>query len=300
MSQPSESINVFLVNGQPDSLTIYKLSNWNCVAVKLPRDEVYKCNRAELSLPGVYYLICDSVEQGRKAVYVGESDNIRNRLRKHLEDYKSGKEKYYWQNCVCFVSRELNKTKIRFLERHAVELGRRSGQYDILTNHVFINSYIAEEDKASMEIFLEKMNIVLSTIGISVLSQPNALVSDIVDDEQPLYFLKTGSAQAIGEFTEDGQFMIHKGARIHNLECSKAYGKTAASKRTAIIESSKVEDYLTTEDIFFSSPSGAADFILGFYVNGREVWKDKNGLSPAQNGIGKTRHRKRKKKRRSV
>ena len=47
--------------------------------------------------------------------------------------------------------------------------------------------------------------------------------------------------------------------------------------RQKILESGKVENLVTTEDILFSSSSAAADFILGYSVSGPQTWKAKDG-----------------------
>ena len=39
------------------------------------------------------------------------------------------------------------------------------------------------------------------------------------------------------------------------------------------------ENFVTTEDILFSSSSAAADFVTGYSISGPMNWKDKNGRS---------------------
>ncbi|WP_083236245.1 DUF4357 domain-containing protein [Acidaminococcus massiliensis] len=41
----------------------------------------------------------------------------------------------------------------------------------------------------------------------------------------------------------------------------------------------KVKDWVTTEDLLFSSSSAAADFVLGYSVSGPRVWKNADGKS---------------------
>ena len=48
-------------------------------------------------------------------VYIGEAENIQERLAIHINDYNSGKESYYWATAVCFVSKDLNKALIRYV-----------------------------------------------------------------------------------------------------------------------------------------------------------------------------------------
>lgn len=65
-----KSIELFLANGNADSLIIAELSNWNGKAIKIPRIEVPTCNREDLSQAGVYFLFCKE-DDGTDSVYNG-------------------------------------------------------------------------------------------------------------------------------------------------------------------------------------------------------------------------------------
>jgi len=47
--------------------------------------------------------------------------------------------------------------------------------------------------------------------------------------------------------------------------------------RKDLLDSTKVENLTTIEDILFSSSSAAADFVLGYSASGPRSWKAKNG-----------------------
>lgn len=128
------SIELFLVNGTADSLITAELSNWNGNALKIPRIEVASCNRDDFTQPGVYFLFCKE-DDGSDSVYIGEAENVRDRLLQHLRDYQSEKEKYYWNTAVVFVGRDLNKAHIRYLENRFVEIARNSKRYLVLTKN---------------------------------------------------------------------------------------------------------------------------------------------------------------------
>ena len=126
-----KSIELFLVNGTADSLIIAELSNWNGKAIKIPRIEVSACNRDDISQAGVYFLFCKE-DDGSDSVYIGEAENVKDRLVQHLRDYQSEKEKYYWSTAVVFIGRDLNKALIRYLENRFVEIARASKRYLVL------------------------------------------------------------------------------------------------------------------------------------------------------------------------
>ena len=100
-----KAIELFLVNGTTDSLVTAELSNWNGKAIKIPRTEIQGCDRDDIKGAGVYFLFCQE-EDGTDSVYIGEAENILERLNQHLRDYQSGKEKYYWTTAVIFVGRD--------------------------------------------------------------------------------------------------------------------------------------------------------------------------------------------------
>lgn len=66
---------------------------------------------------------------------------------------------------------------------------------------------------------------------------------------------------------------------INEKASEKSLGIGAIALRKKIIESGKVKDLVTTEDILFSSSSAAADFVTGYSVSGPMTWKNANGLS---------------------
>ena len=107
-----KSIELFLANGTADSLITAELSNWNGKAIKIPRIEVSECKRDDIKGAGIYFLFCKE-DDDSDSVYIGEAENIQERLIQHLRDYSSEKEKYYWNTAVLFVGRDLNKAIFR-------------------------------------------------------------------------------------------------------------------------------------------------------------------------------------------
>ena len=164
-----KTIELFLVNGTAESLTTAELSNWNGRAVKIPRLEVADCNRDDVRAAGVYFLFCEE-EDGTPAVYIGEAENVQERLIQHIRDYNSGKETYYWNTAVIFVGRDLNKASIRYLENRLVALAKQSGRYKILTKNTYQNTVLKESHKASLEEFIDNIKILINALGYKVLT----------------------------------------------------------------------------------------------------------------------------------
>ena len=272
-----KSIELFLVNGTADSLIIAELSNWNGKAIKIPRIEVSSCDRDDITQAGVYFLFCKE-DDGSDSVYIGEAENVKDRLVQHLRDYQSEKEKYYWSTAVVFIGRDLNKALIRYLENRFVEIARASKRYLVLTKNTYRNTVMKESQVAVMEEFVDNVKILINALGYKVL-EPFAQVDSstaTVDDE--LLFITSGSVNATGKVTAEG-FVVFAGATVNEKMSVKSLSAGMQKQRQKLFDSSKVNELVTTEDILFSSSSAAADFILGYSVSGPRTWKTKDGKS---------------------
>lgn len=270
-------IELFLVNGTADSLIIAELSNWNGKAIKIPRIEVSSCDRDDITQAGVYFLFCKE-DDGSDSVYIGEAENVKDRLVQHLRDYQSEKEKYYWSTVVVFIGRDLNKALIRYLENRFVEIARASKRYLVLTKNTYRNTVMKESQVAVMEEFVDNVKILINALGYKVL-EPFAQVdssTSTVDDE--LLFITSGSVNATGKVTAEG-FVVFAGATVNEKMSVKSLSIGMQKQRQKLFDSPKVNDLVTTEDILFSSSSAAADFILGYSVSGPRTWKTKDGKS---------------------
>lgn len=272
-----KTIELFLVNGTADSLIIAELSNWNGKAIKIPRIEVSSCYRDDITQAGVYFLFCKE-DDGSDSVYIGEAENIKERLVQHLRDYQSEKETYYWSTAVVFIGRDLNKALIRYLENRFVEIARASKRYLVLTKNTYRNTVMKESQVAVMEEFVDNVKILINALGYKVLKpfvQMDASTTS-VDDE--LLYIKSGSVNATGKVTTEG-FVVFAGATVNEKMALKSLSPGMLKQRQKLFDSSKVKNLITTEDILFSSSSAAADFILGYSVSGPRTWKTKDGKS---------------------
>lgn len=272
-----KSIELFLVNGTADSLITAELSNWNGKALKIPRIEVASCSRDDITQAGVYFLFCKE-DDGSDSVYIGEAENVKERLVQHLRDYQSEKEKYYWNTAVIFIGRDLNKALIRYLENRFVEIARSCKRYVVLTKNTYRNTVMKESQIAVMEEFVDNVKTLINALGYKVL-EPVLQVDSIAataDDE--LLYIATGGATATGRVTSEG-FVVLKGATVNEKVSVKSLSAGMVKLREKYLKEGKVENLVTTEDLLFSSSSAAADFVLGYSVSGPRTWKTKDGRS---------------------
>lgn len=89
---------------------------------------------------------------------------------------------------------------------------------------------------------------------------------------------KKMDAYAQGEYSaENGELIVKKGS-ILSLTLSES--KTFRGKKTIIkTREGKMDGNILTEDVRFSSPSTAANFVTGGSSNGMRLWKTEKGIA---------------------
>ena len=267
-----KAIELFLVNGTAESLITAELSNWNGKAIKIPRTEVSACDREDIKGVGIYFLNCQE-DDGTDSVYIGEAENVLDRLTQHLRDYQSGKEKYYWNTAVIFVGRDLNKALIRYLENRFVEIAKECGRYTILTKNTYKNTVLKEAQIASMEEFIDNVKILINTLGYKVLVPvPKA-------NDETIYLYCKGSGASAKGFVSAGGFTVLEGSTVsdHTVPSLETKGKSYYNLRNALIKDGTISDRVFTRDYEFKAPSAASAVILGHTSNGNVDWKTADG-----------------------
>ena len=278
-----KSIELFLVNGTADSIVTAELSNWNGKAIKIPRIEVAACKREDITQAGVYFLFCKE-DDDSNSVYIGEAENVKERLMQHLRDYNSEKEKYYWSTAIIFIGRDLNKALIRYLENRFVEIARELKRYLVLTKNTYRNTVMKESQIAAMEEFIENVKVLLGALGFKVLEpldKPDKSKNDRSDKEQnkelKLHLERTikdvGKIEADGIRTSEG-FVVLQGSHVSPIDDDTISTSLKEQRKKANLESG-----ILKEDILFSSPSYAAMFVIGKSANGLTSWKTSDGRS---------------------
>lgn len=268
-----KTIELFLVNGTADSIITAELSNWNGKAIKIPRTEVSACQRDDVRGVGVYFLICQK-DDGTDSVYIGEAENLQERLVQHLRQFQAGNEEYYWNTAVLFVGRDLNKALIRYLENRLVDIAKECGRYSVLTKNTYKKTVLKESQIAYMEEFIDNVKVLINTLGYKVLvPAPKAT------DDTTYLFCKGSGASAKG-FVSSGGFTVLKDSVIsdHVTPSFMTQGKTYFNLRNALQEDGVIADRVFVKDYEFNAPSAASAVVLGRSSNGQIAWKTEDGV----------------------
>lgn len=268
-----KTIRQFLIDGQADGRWISELSNWTGKAYKIPRTYVNQCtDRVDLSNTGVYFLFGRDDETDEEQVYIGEAENILNRIRQHLS------EKDFWTECIVFISKDnnLNKAHIKYLENHLYILAKESKRYEVVNSNVPTEASISEMDRAEMDEFIDNMRLILGVLGHKIL-EPS--VNSKNDRNVSLFTLQERSGiKASGKPVSEG-FAVLKGSKIAE-NVAPSLPKSVMDKRQLLLDKGIVDENLTfTQDWTFTSPTLAAEIVVGYSINGRSAWKNRNGVS---------------------
>lgn len=271
---PSATIKLFLVHGDAKRLRTAELSNWTGKAIAGPRSELDGVlARDEATKSGVYFLTGIDSESGRPAVYVGEAESIRDRLRGHLD-------KDFWIQVVFFTSKDENLTKahIRYLEGRLIEQARTAGRAMVI-NGQSSGAKLPESDREDMEIFLDRIHQLMPVLGADALLPIGQAPES--QAQKRILFCEIKGLKATGHPTPDG-FVVLKGSQAVLKERASAHHwpYTLAMRKKLIDDGTLVQDgnhLKFTRDVEFSSPSAAATVVHGGSANGLLSWKDTSG-----------------------
>lgn len=268
------TIRMFLVHGDPRRLRTAELSNWTGKAVAGPRSEFEGLlAREESEKSGVYFLTGNDPESGKPAIYIGEAESIRDRLKSHLE-------KDFWNQAIYFVSKDENLTKahIRYLEGKLIDTARGAGRA-LVKNGQSSGAKLPESDREDMEVFLKNIHQLLPVLGVELLVPLSSRPAGTAEKELLLCEIKGLIAK--GHLVPNG-FLVLRGSEAvrHERASSQKYpwARNMRQKLTADGVLSAHEDRLVfTRNAEFSSPSAAAAVIHGGHANGLIAWKNGKG-----------------------
>jgi len=265
-------INTLVVDGIPDGLRLVEKSNWNGLGIVFPRGRYSDAKkRKEFSQSGVYLLVGNDGEL-LPDLYVGEADQIRNRLDFHSSDDK----KEFWQRTFIFTTRgtPLNKAQVKYLEARLLELAKSSGLSNLKNDQTPKIPVLSEADQAAMEGYMDELLTILPVLGISFFEPSETIVVNKI-----IYRLEGLGYYAKGMETNEG-FLVMKDsiARLKEAPALKKPPLTYHNLRKFLIKKDvlhKSEDGLRfTRNWDFNSPSAAATVCAGKRQNGLTAWKD--------------------------
>lgn len=288
MSIRGKSINLFLMDGDANGRIKCTLANWTGVAYKIPRTELDKCKeRDDLKQSGVYFLFGKSDETEKGVVYIGQAGTRKNGegILNRLQEHKRNPEKDYWTEAIVFTTsnNSFGPTEISYLENRFCNLAIEANRYEVTNGNDPTPGNITEEKESEMEEFVDYAKVIMGTLGHK-LFEPISKSTVVKQDETAakdeatacLYLERTikgiGKVEAKGTQTAEG-FVVLKGSHVSLADDDTIPSVIKERRKDASVN----EQGVLQEDMLFTSPSGAAMFVIGKSANGLTSWKTENG-----------------------
>ncbi|APZ96150.1 GIY-YIG nuclease family protein [Fuerstiella marisgermanici] len=273
-----KTIRLHLVDGDASGIMTTEIINWTGMILVAPRSQLAElAKREEVRRTGIYILVGPDPEQPtRDTVYVGEGDDVLQRLKSHDKDEK----KDFWTRCLVVISKDQNITKAhgRYLESRLVSLGYEAGRAHIQNDTLPKTPPLPESDVADMEYFLHQLKIVLPVLGLNFLQARPVINRTPAPsaNESPLFVLNVVGTEAYAREVDD-EFVVLKDstARRSGLPSWTSY-KSLRDQLIVdgkLIEKADSDYYIFTEDVPFRSPSAGGAVVNAGNINGRDAWK---------------------------
>ena len=280
-----KTIRIYLADGSPTGIRHAELVNWTGQAIVCPRARVGELAQWEESKkPGVYILFGEDKTGTKQSAYVGEAENVLDRLQSHI------KNKEFWDRVVLFTSKDANLTKVhvKYLETRFIQLAGEAGRTALENGTAPQLPALPRSDRDAMEEFLDPARILLGALGFPLL-QPLAKPGGTDGTAGPIagplanvklsYKLPKLGTEARGASTDEG-FVVFAGSR-GDAKVQDYLNPGWKDRRdellangTLVVEGTTIR---FTQDVLFPSPSTAAAVVCGGNRNGREVWKSESG-----------------------
>lgn len=189
--------------------------------------------------------------------------------------------------------------EVNYLESRFIDTAMDVGRFNVRCGINLDPGNVTEEKESELDDFIEYSKMVLGVLGYKlfiplVKESVEEIVEEneeeIVDEEKSeenkdltLYLSRkikrSGRTIEVKCIKTDKGFKVLKGSMIEEID-SKSIPKTIKVIRRKCRIRNKIVDGRLVGDHLFTSPSSAAEFVLGMNTkNGRTDWKTKDGLT---------------------
>lgn len=280
-----KNFNLFLMDGEATGRIKCTLANWTGIAYKIPRIDLEKSKEIQyLNNSGVYFLLSRN-ENDEQQVYIGQADvrndgtGVLSRIIEHSIKDKEKDEEYFSEAVILTTqNNSFGKTEISYLENRFTSLAKETDRYYVINKNTPNRSNVTEEKELELEDFIEYSKIILGILGYKIFVPLIKRESDNKEQEElMLYIFNKKQVVARCKRTREG-FVVLKGSKIRMKNNKSLSNKTKAIQKQ-YVENKEIVDGILKIDVLCNSPSAAAEFVLSSSVNGKDVWKTKEGLS---------------------
>lgn len=271
-----KTLTMQVINGDPEGIKICRVAGSTLVTVVIPRQILGEAKALpDIPKRGIYYLLDDM--QGRlRRVYAGQT--VKGILR--LDDHNSRKE--WWNKAVMFLApdSEFSMDVVSGLEALAIQYIRRHGAYEV-ENSNDPKPYIDPYTEAFIHSLHDDILFRMTLLGFGL---------DAIGDEGHaavgLFHTTRRGVRGIGRYdAAEGTFEVLEGSMI---DLDRVPGSRKSPVKSLVALRKELEGaggivpgedslFRLTWPVSFTSPSMAAEFVLGGSCNGWTEWVDDEG-----------------------
>lgn len=271
-----KTIEVFLVDGDPNGLITAEVHSYDLKLTIFPRKELSRLkDREDAHNAGVYFLMGTDEDGENETVYIGESTSVYKRLINHRNDAS----KNFWANTIIATisNRDINT---KYLESLLIQMALDAGRVNVYNGTAPNPPRISESKQSVMNHYIEQINLMLLVLGYIFLKPKpaqSATPSQAIPQSGFAVEFNYGDSIAKGIF-QDGEILVLKGSTISS-SVTASFGSKGELMRSSFLEKGVITvDPVTneisfTEDHLFGSPSAAAKFIGGTSLSGWVYWR---------------------------
>ena len=291
------SINIFLLDGDPNGVRVAQISMSTIQAIAFRRNQLRRVRETfpEIERPGVYILIgSDEEHQDRQLAYIGESEGIGARLAYHNSNEAGRDAKGFWVDTVVLISKDENLTKshARYVESSLIRNIASSIRWSIPNAKRPSDDAgrLPLQDRVDMDEFVDQTKTLVGALGWDLFREMRGSGPEVsslltgafkVNPDEAAIFSFIGEGYAARMTVgSSGEFVVTEG--------SKARARTTPTvpRGTVVLRETLLEkgvlrrdgDFLVfTSNCSFSSASSAASAVNGASANGRILWKLPDG-----------------------
>lgn len=295
------SINIFLLDGDPNGIRVAQISMSTIQAIAFRRNQLKRvCNAfPEIERPGAYVLIGgDENEPDRQLAYIGESEGVGARLSYHNSNETGRDAKSFWTDTVVLISKDENLTKshARYVEACLIRSVGSNPRWTIpnMKRPSEDAGKLPLPDRAAMDEFVDQTKTLVGALGWDLFREmrgraseaaqaPQSVLQATNTDKLQFFFRGEGFAAEM-HLGASGDFVVLAGSKARVRTTTTIPRGTSAMRRTLLDTGVLREDgdfLLFTSDYSFSSASAAAATVIGASANGRILWKLPDGRSYA-------------------
>lgn len=286
------SIRIYLDDGSISGIKHAEIVNWTGQAISAPRTQIKNLTDwDESKKPGVYFLFGVDEISGGQAVYIGEAENVLDRLQNHVAN------KDFWNEVVFFTNKDENLTKshVKYLESGLIQLAKKSGRYVILNGNEPQLPVLPRGDRDAMEEFISNLKTLLGVMGHKALeplakheynipknTSDASIEKTLMPTKQNIELvLKVKNLDAKSILSNEG-LVVLAGSKVCK-EVKESLSQGYKQFREHLIEIGVLIDngdyFVFQKDQLFTSSSQAAAIIAGYPMNGRSYWKTTSGIT---------------------